>query len=35
MKKLSIAVCLTFSLVTAASWALADQGSETIDLKAA
>lgn len=36
MKRVSIAVCLIFSLVAAASWALAGpQGPETIDLKAA
>jgi hypothetical protein len=35
MKTLTIAVCLTFSLLTTASWILADQGPETIDLKAA
>ena len=35
MRQFSIALCLTFSLVTNASWALADKGPETIDLKAA
>ncbi len=35
MRHVSIAICVTFSLIIATSWALADQGPETIDLKAA
>ncbi len=35
MKRISIAVCMAFFLVTTVSWALADKGPETVDLKAA
>jgi len=35
MRHISIAICITFSLIAATSQALTDQGAETIDLKAA
>lgn len=35
MKKVTIATCCLFILTSTATWTLADQGPETIDLKAA